>query len=487
MDGPYFRIQDPDDPIAAAAKSIVECEYAIYSRFAREEAGAFDLDEVLRVYMAATSKGKISVENGIFAYQRLADLPRLRELQDREKLLDITRLTSVTETLARLGNRPDPAVLAQADALLVELFTPSKRRQALPGPKTVTRRLASLLGQLNPATDFNPDKRKEREDNKRPHETTSVEFYDIAKDDQVQAGVLITTDSAVMASFKLRIAMQARDAGCSLAQAAEQLLIGTAPPAKIVLYGYTPLGADGQRAPGTPVYLPDEGWTSGDGTATLEEWMETTPTTVVNLDEVRHHRVGGYAPSEKMRVFCAARDGVCIYPGCNQPAERCQLDHRIPYDEGGPTTPDNLFSLCQHHHNLKTARTAFYVPDPATGDIVWLFSDGTYLTVEQEGLLTQQVTPGDLRWQETVGARGRRKAKNAQFFATGHRILDDYHVHRDKERAAQEIAELEAAFGMSFEFPLDKLPPDVLPGELDDYLQPRPVNRIKELLNREVG
>ncbi len=49
----------------------------------------------------------------------------------------------------------------------------------------------------------------------------------------------------------------------------------------------------------------------------------------------------------------------CRFPGCRRPAERCDLDHREPFDHqdpdrGGPTTPCNLDPLCRHHHRLKT-------------------------------------------------------------------------------------------------------------------------------------
>ena len=49
--------------------------------------------------------------------------------------------------------------------------------------------------------------------------------------------------------------------------------------------------------------------------------------------------------SKSLRHAVYARNRTCIYPECNRPAEQCQLDHRIPYDEGGPTEADNLYPL----------------------------------------------------------------------------------------------------------------------------------------------
>lgn len=479
----FFLTEDTDDPLTAGARTIIAGEYAIFSRFSREDLLSFDFDETVRTYMAATGKTKRAVEHAIFAYNRLYWLPGLRALQDERRLLDLPRLSAADDALNRLGPDPDPAILAAVDELLVGIFTPKRARQQLPGPATVSQRVNALLGQMNPTTDCNAKRRKEREDKKaqRPEETTSLEFYEVTEDGQERAGVQIDTDQAVMTSFKLRIALMAKEAGISLAEAVEEVLTGTVPASKVVLYGYTPLNHDGQRDPGAPIYLQGEGWLGGDAVATIEEWMEHTPTQIVDLNEVRERVGGGYAPTEAMRAFAVARDGVCIFPGCNVPAQRCQLDHRIPFEDGGATTPDNLFSLCQHHHNEKTDRRAFYIPDPVSGDIIWLFADGTYQVTEPSSLFTQQITPVAPRWAETMGARKRRKAKNAQFFATGHRILDDYLVHRNAARCAQEIAELEAAFKMTFEFPMDELPEELFPDGLDGALARRPVERLGDL------
>lgn len=42
----------------------------------------------------------------------------------------------------------------------------------------------------------------------------------------------------------------------------------------------------------------------------------------------------------------------CRFPGCRQPAGRCDLDHVVPWP-AGPTSAANLTALCRHHHRLK--------------------------------------------------------------------------------------------------------------------------------------
>jgi hypothetical protein len=61
-----------------------------------------------------------------------------------------------------------------------------------------------------------------------------------------------------------------------------------------------------------------------------------------------------YRPSAHLTGFLLARDGVCIFPGCNQPGHRCDVEHRIPHDQGGPTCPGNNALVCRRHHNCKT-------------------------------------------------------------------------------------------------------------------------------------
>jgi hypothetical protein len=81
-----------------------------------------------------------------------------------------------------------------------------------------------------------------------------------------------------------------------------------------------------------------------------------------------------YVPSDRLARYVRARDRVCCTPGCNLPAERCDLDHRIAFDHSiaarakqaaaagdrdaapaqpGPTTRENLGARCRRHHRLK--------------------------------------------------------------------------------------------------------------------------------------
>ncbi|WP_344685257.1 HNH endonuclease signature motif containing protein, partial [Actinocorallia glomerata] len=72
---------------------------------------------------------------------------------------------------------------------------------------------------------------------------------------------------------------------------------------------------------------------------------------------------GRYAPA-RLRDAIIFRDGVCQAPGCTIPAQRCDLDHRLPYP-AGPTSGPNLQALCRRHHRLKS-HGLLTEEDPAT-------------------------------------------------------------------------------------------------------------------------
>ena len=64
-----------------------------------------------------------------------------------------------------------------------------------------------------------------------------------------------------------------------------------------------------------------------------------------------------YQPPDSVADHVRHRDRTCRFPGCHQPARRCDLDHRQPWNDGGPTCPCNLDTLCRTHHRLKTFTT----------------------------------------------------------------------------------------------------------------------------------
>jgi hypothetical protein len=95
----------------------------------------------------------------------------------------------------------------------------------------------------------------------------------------------------------------------------------------------------------------------------------------------------GYVPSQALADFVRCRDLTCRFPGCDQPATATDIDHTIPYAEGGATHASNLKCLCRQHHLLKTfwGWRDRQLPD---GTVIWTSPSGrTYVTTPGSALL----------------------------------------------------------------------------------------------------
>jgi hypothetical protein len=97
-----------------------------------------------------------------------------------------------------------------------------------------------------------------------------------------------------------------------------------------------------------------------------------------------------YRPSATLSDFIKARDLCCRFPGCDKPAEVCDIDHTIPYCQGGPTHPSNLALLCRAHHLLKTflcGENGWREVQFSNGTIVWTAPSGRTYTTTPGGAL----------------------------------------------------------------------------------------------------
>lgn len=82
-----------------------------------------------------------------------------------------------------------------------------------------------------------------------------------------------------------------------------------------------------------------------------------------------------YRPTATMTRLLRARDRHCRFPGCRQPAIRCELDHTIAASEGGETHVCNLANLCKRHHDVKH-HTRWRVEQLTGGRLVWTSPTG---------------------------------------------------------------------------------------------------------------
>jgi hypothetical protein len=84
-----------------------------------------------------------------------------------------------------------------------------------------------------------------------------------------------------------------------------------------------------------------------------------------------------YEPPQQLRDFVIARDRTCRGLGCRLPADRCDLDPRVPHPEGR-TEAGNLDPACRSWHRIKTLTDTHVEPDGAGGLLITLPSGRTY-------------------------------------------------------------------------------------------------------------
>jgi len=63
-------------------------------------------------------------------------------------------------------------------------------------------------------------------------------------------------------------------------------------------------------------------------------------------------RTGERHANRQQRRALHLRDGRCVFPGCDAPADWCDAHHIQPHTNGGPTETRNLALLCKRHHGV---------------------------------------------------------------------------------------------------------------------------------------
>jgi len=93
-----------------------------------------------------------------------------------------------------------------------------------------------------------------------------------------------------------------------------------------------------------------------------------------------------YHPPDRLQNLIRARQRTCSFPGCRRPATRCDLDHTLPYNQGGPTCECNLSPLCRRHHRTKQA-AGWNLTQPQPGILIWATPHSRTYTVTPDPYL----------------------------------------------------------------------------------------------------
>jgi hypothetical protein len=83
----------------------------------------------------------------------------------------------------------------------------------------------------------------------------------------------------------------------------------------------------------------------------------------------------GYAWPASLRHLLEVRQRTCAAPGCRRPAARCDIDHTVPFDQGGPTCECNGAPLCRRHHRAKQA-PGWQLTQARPGEMTWRLPSG---------------------------------------------------------------------------------------------------------------
>ena len=145
--------------------------------------------------------------------------------------------------------------------------------------------------------------------------------------------------------------------------------------------------------PGTP--MPNSGLVFGGAAMPATVLADLAARGVAELRQVIHPGDSPpeprYRPWAALAEFVRCRDLTCRFPGCDRPADFCDVDHTVPYHLGGPTHASNLKCLCRKHHLLKTfwsGRGGWRDEQRPDGTVVWTSPSGhTYRTTPGSKLL----------------------------------------------------------------------------------------------------
>ena len=113
--------------------------------------------------------------------------------------------------------------------------------------------------------------------------------------------------------------------------------------------------------------------------------LVTDPASGVVIDVGRTR----YRPPAGLADLVRARDRACVFPTCQTPAERCDIDHLTAWSQGGTTSLDNLVVLCEAHHRLKHTPGWALTKGQTTGVLSWHTPDKTVYQRHPDGTITR--------------------------------------------------------------------------------------------------
>jgi Domain of unknown function (DUF222) len=382
-------------------------------------------------------------------------LPRVAEVFARG-LIDFRMMAAV---VSRTELVEDPVLIAKLDAAIARH---SPKWMRLSGPR-LFERIDMWVMRFDPA-------------GKRvPRERTENRYVEIAPTDPGLAGVwaqLHATDGVALNQNLDALAetVCAADPRTKQQRRADALAALVAGLTEMRCQCGSPDCSAAQRRPATDVVihvLAEQAAINGDSQSpgylqtfgpldsnTLRDMATTAKIKPLVMPTTGPER--GYRPSAALADFVRCRDLTCRFPGCDKPAEVCDLDHTVPFPVG-PTHASNLKLLCRYHHLLKTFYTGCggwadrQLPD---GTVEWTAPSGHTYTTTPGGSFFFPVlatSTGELKVaysdESSSGARGlmmprrkRTRAEDRRYRIAAERQINEERLAEGRRKRAAWLA-----------------------------------------------
>jgi len=372
----YYSVSNIKDPVAMRGTRTRREDYLMWQEELPDDDADFRL--VLARLRKATGLGDGTITSALYAHLRLRQLPKLQKVQERHFHLDLKRLKTIDGVLDKI----DDSIVEHMEIIDEELttfLTPTKANQTLPTAHQISKHLNAIIQTLDTSVSEEDDPLPD------PKDHLEVGF------DGDRAYLNLEVDGFSGLEIEERVRKYAATHNVSQVEALKALIRGEG-ATNITLNIY-----QAHDIPDAP------GWMSGVGylnpTATKE--LVDRATKIRDMDELYDKVSKGYGAPDDIRAVVIGWDGTCCEAGCDTPGHRTQMEHRIPYDQGGPTTAANLAAFDQTHHNVKSGGRMIYIIDPVTREKYLLYEDGHWVLSEPNGPLSHK----HRAWLQTVGQR----------------------------------------------------------------------------------
>ncbi|AEI09331.1 hypothetical protein CRES_0975 [Corynebacterium resistens DSM 45100] len=396
-----WRIEDPNDPVSLASKSVNSLN--VFLAFLTQPQWADHVDDHTSRISARTGMSAWKAEQYAQVGLVLQRFPRLSAIA-MDGLLNFQLVQRMCEHLAIV----DPSNDELFDHAIVRLLQPTVPKQAMRTTKWVDETLNQLIDFLDPLSKPIPENSHSDKDGRaitsaHGEEDTQAgiedqgdtncchgavdriqEVLDFSYDTRSPDSTTFTLTVSALTGIELLKAIKNAASAKSITQGEALLgLIQGNVTANVTLNLY-------KNTHGLPL---DEVFGEGHwlSTAASKTWLDR----VTHLAGAGASSNNGYRPSEQTAAMVAGRDGHCRFPGCQVPAYRCQIDHVHRYDHenpeaSGPTSTENLHLLCPKHHRLKTAGSWDVTLHPDASETWTSHGDGHCVITTAEGPLGRQ-------------------------------------------------------------------------------------------------